>query len=213
MTDSDTNTHHQTTSSRLKGYLRILQVEEPLHFYPFDGDVLQESQTRLERRKKKNISNQNSYIQKSYVDLVSEHRFVCFFMVQGGGNFHYSPHTLTLRKTLALKFHNRMTIMVVFCGKDSGEASSLFAQGTGFASVPSSSTLMSILNITQVPSLVILDTKDGRPISSDAGLALEWYNRNDPQELLDAWVQQQSGLTPTQKVFSVLTLQSNCTIS
>ena len=194
----------------------MLQVEEPLNFYLFDGDQLQESQTRLERRKKKPINlGTTSSIPKSYIDLLEQHRFVCFFMVQGGGKGnYYSTHTLALRKQLALKFHNHMTIFVVFCGQQDSQAESSFCQGTGFVSFPSSSTLMSILNVTQVPSLAILDTTNGRPISSDAGLALEWNsNKGDPQELLDAWEQQQSGLSATQKAFSVVTLQSNCTIS
>lgn len=192
---------------RLKGYLRMIQAEEPLSFYPFDGDKLQETQTRLERRKKSNDSNSFASIPKSFIDVLADHRFVCFFIVQGNKNFH-SNHALTLRKRLALKFHDRITTLVVFCGDSEGQP--LFCRGTGFASFPFSATLMSVLNIVHVPSLVVLDTQTGRPIHSDAALAMEW---NDPHAVLDAWEQEQSGLSSSQKVVSVLTLQSNCIIS
>ncbi|CAJ1965647.1 unnamed protein product [Cylindrotheca closterium] len=194
-------------AARPQGYLRMLQVEEPLSFYPFDDDRLQETQIRLERRKKSTENNSFTSIQKSFVDVLAENRFVCFFIIQGNKNFH-SNHTLNLRKRLALNFHDRITTLVVFCGDSEGEP--LFCQGTGFTSFPFSATLMSVLNIAQVPSLVVLDTQTGRPIHSDAALALEW---NNPHEVLGAWEQEQSGLTTTQKAVSVVTLQSNCTIS
>lgn len=197
----------------LKGYLRMLQVEEPLSFYPFDGDRLQETQTRLERRKKSTAGNHSSSlmaIEKSFAQVLKEHRFVCFFIVQGNKRNFHSNHAMTLRKRLALKFHDLMTTLIVFCDNDSSQGEPLFCQGTGFTSFPSSPTLMSVLNITQVPSLIVLDTLTGRPIHSDAALALEW---NDPHAVLDAWQQGQSGLSSTQKVTAVVTLQSNCAIS
>jgi hypothetical protein len=67
------------------------------------------------------------------------------------------------------------------------------------------------LNVTQVPSLVIIDSTTGRPLSTDAALAIEW---NEPHRVINAWQRKSSGLSLSQKMFSVLTLQSDtCTIS
>ena len=85
-----------------------------------------------------------------------------------------------------------------------------FGRGTGFTSLPTSSVLMTLLNITQVPTLVVIDTSTGRPISSDAVLALEW---NDPHDVLQAWHTGSSGLNCWQKLLALATFQSDdCTI-
>jgi hypothetical protein len=84
-----------------------------------------------------------------------------------------------------------------------------FMHGTGFAAHGSTPILMSLLNMTQVPTIVIIDSDTGRSRSRDSALAIEW---NDPHDCLNAWQAGGSGLTVWQKVFSLATFQSDCTI-
>jgi hypothetical protein len=102
-----------------------------------------------------------------------------------------------------------MTTFVVSLNDNGEERDTLFCQGTGFSSFPSSSILMMLFNITQVPTIVIVDTTTGRAKSPDAGLAMEW---NDPHYVINAWQRGNSGLSLSQKALSVITCQSNCVI-
>jgi hypothetical protein len=43
---------------------------------------------------------------------------------------------------------------------------------------------MSLLNVTQLPTIVIIDSNTGRPLFRDSALAIEW---NDPHDCLNAW--------------------------
>jgi hypothetical protein len=86
---------------------------------------------------------------------------------------------------------------------------SSFMHGTGFAALGSTPVLMSLLNVTQVPTIVIIDSDTGRPLSRDSALAIEW---NDPHDCLNAWQAGGSGLTACQKGFSLATFQSDCAI-
>jgi hypothetical protein len=86
---------------------------------------------------------------------------------------------------------------------------SSFMHGTGFAALGSTPVLMSLLNVTQVPTIVIIDSDTGRPLSSGSALAIEW---NDPHDCLNAWQAGASGLTARQKVFSLATFQRDCAI-
>ena len=207
--------------------------------YPYDECRLLESQALLQaRRKRRLLSNPtteaetslaNSQVRlspdsTSFVELVQRHRFVSFFVIQEGP-LYYSKHVLALRKRLALNYNDCMTVFVVNLNYDrqtetGSDGQDIFSQndnlwshfgrGTGFTSLPTSSVLMTLLNITQVPTLVVIDTSTGRPISSDAVLALEW---NDPHDVLQAWHTGYSGLNCWQKLLALATFQSDdCTI-
>lgn len=84
-----------------------------------------------------------------------------------------------------------------------------FCRGSGFCSLPSSPIFFTLFNVVAVPSIVIVDTMTGRPISPDAGLALEW---NDAHYVMNAWQRGSSGLTWCQKLLAVLTFQSGISI-
>ena len=168
----------------------------------------------------------------TFAELCQRHKFVCFFILQEGPVY-YSKHVMELRKRLSLHYNDCMTTFVVNLnnnnnnhrgGEDdtSSETASRknvnlfshFGTGTGFTYIrPTSSSLsifMALLNVTQVPTIIIFDTSTGRPISGDAKLALEW---NEPHDVLQAWHVGHSGLTTCQKLLAVVTCQSSdCTI-
>jgi hypothetical protein len=162
---------------------------------------------------------------KSFVELVGLHKFVCFFIIQDDGNYQ-SNHVLTLRQRLATGYHDCMTVFVVPLNStstmsttsvsrssrsslledpnDDAVPSSLFAVGTGFTLLPPSALLRTVLNVTQVPTVIILDTSTGRPLSPNASLALQW---NAPHEVLQAWHTGHSGLTTLQLIGAIVTCQ------
>jgi hypothetical protein len=86
----------------------------------------------------------------------------------------------------------------------------LFCLGTGFALFQHSCSLMTMLNITKLPSVLILDSTTGRIVSHhDALLAMEW---NDSHSVINSWQQGKSGLSCLQKLFATLTCESTCII-
>ena len=202
---------------KLKGLLRLLESQcqraSELSFYPYDAQQLEEVHTIFQTRRKRKLLHEipsHVSVTKSFHQLVSRHRFVCFFIVQGTKQFHNS-HAINLRRRLASDYNDYMTTFLVSLGKDSDTEDSLFALGTGFAVFPSSSTFMALLNVTQVPTIVIIDSLTGRPIPQDAILAMEW--NDDPQFVIHSWQQGKSGLSAGQKTLSVLSFQSTCIIT
>jgi hypothetical protein len=195
---------------RLKGLLRMIDCADPLAHYDFNPQLLNETQKILERRRRTLDYDVTDHSEKlSFHQLVSRNRFVFFFIVQRSGKYH-SSHALSLRLRLAAEYHDSISTFFVSLNDDP-DADTLFCQGTGFAIFPSSPTMMTLLNVTQVPSLVIIDSTTGRPLSTDAALAIEW---NEPHDVINAWQRKSSGLSMSQKIFSVLTCQSDaCTIS
>jgi hypothetical protein len=103
-----------------------------------------------------------------------------------------------------------MTTFLVPVGNETTSIEeNLFCHGTGFACLPPLPMLLSILNISQVPSLVILDASSGQKLSRDAMIAVEW---NDAHSVINAWQKGQSGLSLPQKLLAMATLQSDCVI-
>uniref|UniRef100_A0A7S0F6N2 Uncharacterized protein n=1 Tax=Craspedostauros australis TaxID=1486917 RepID=A0A7S0F6N2_9STRA len=84
-----------------------------------------------------------------------------------------------------------------------------YRNGTGFAVMRSSNILYTLLNVTYIPMIVVVDMRTGRPCSKDAGLALEWNTAGD---VVRAWEKGRSGLTMAQKFLAVCTFQSECII-
>jgi hypothetical protein len=223
-----------SSSPRLKGVLALLQPLYPddqfLSVYNYDRYILAEAQRMLpnnKRRKKKRqlqLQDGDTTSLSSFSDLVAQHKFACFFFVQEP----FTSLTISLRRRLATEYQESMTIFVVslnsnFSSSSLDEQSSkstttqddvsdyaLFCKGTGFARLsPPSLVLTSLLNVVQIPTLAVLDTTTGRLLPEDAGLAMEW---NSSAQVLEAWNMGQSGLTMSQKVLAVASLQSNCTI-
>jgi hypothetical protein len=65
---------------------------------------------------------------------------------------------------------------------------------------------MSLLNVTQVPTIVIIDSDTGRPVSRESALAIEWNDPHDrfndnKKDGFNAWQAGGSGLTAWQKCF------------
>ena len=103
-------------------------------------------------------------------------------------------------------------------GGDTVGNGSILGAGTGFVGMEYDPTILTILNITQLPTLVVIDTITGRPLSSSgrhnhhrAMAAIEY---NDPDIVIEAWKRGQSGLTCCQSIWTTATCQDlACTIS
>jgi len=172
-------------------------------------------------------------------NVISRHKFVAIFVVQGvanaSGNFCYSRHMLELRKILATDYHDVLTTLVLDVGNGSSHHNNSnnpmlpslgsdeetgdngndddspphhhpFCIGTGFGLLPLSSTTTStalaLLNVTKIPSLIIVDAKSGRIVSRDAILAVE---RNDSHGVVNRWQAGKSGLTLFQQLVAAAT--------
>ena len=214
MSDDDSaSRERQSDAPRLKMILRMIQPHYPdsLPVFDYNEQLLIETQITLKNRRKRRVeSRMYPSSHDSFTDLTRRHRFVCFFVVQpAGSGSYYSTHDLLLRKRLATGFHDSMTLFVVSLSDHYLPQESSFLHGTGFAALMSTPVLMSLLNVTQVPTIVIIDSNTGRPLFRDSALAIEW---NDPHDCLNAWQAGGSGLTASQKVFSLATFQGDCTI-
>ena len=103
-------------------------------------------------------------------------------------------------------------------GEDTLGYGSILGTGTGFVGMECDPTVLTILNITQLPTVVVIDTKTGRPLLSSgrhnhhrAMAAIEY---NDPDTVIQAWKQGKSGLTCCQSIWTIATCQDlACTIS
>ena len=182
MSDDDlASRERQSDMPRLKVILRMIQPHYPdsLPVFDYNEQLLSETQITLKNRRKRRAESRMSPSShdSSFTDLTRRHRFVCFFVVQpAGSGSYYSSHDILLRKRLATGFHDSMTLFAVSLGDHHHhlpqESSSSFLHGTGFAALPSTPVLMSLLNVTQVPTIVIIDSNTGRPISQDSALTL-----------------------------------------
>jgi hypothetical protein len=91
-----------------------------------------------------------------------------------------------------------------------------FCSGTGFTVFPSTvsiSTILAILNVSKIPSVVVIDTTTGRIVSRDAILAIE---KNNSHTVINRWQSGKSGLSFSQSICAAVTCQSEdfscCTI-
>ena len=182
--------------------------DQQLSSYSYDENQLNETHTILQNRRKRHRSMGSSTASSfttatSFTEAVHEHRFVGFFFTQGGP--YYSQHELSLRKILASAgYQKAMTLFVVFLGGQQG-SDEVFLQGTGFTELPARSVLTTLLNVTKLPTLVVIDNSDsetstGRPISHDESLAVKW---NEADAVLRSWENGKSGLSLTQKAFAM----------
>ena len=214
------------SSRPLKGFLRLIAsqcMNENLLCFEYEHNRLTDSQIMLQKRRRRSTrpracattSVSCSSHTASFEELTTRHRFVCFFVIQGNASHFYSHHSLFLRQRLAQDFHDVMTTFLVSLGNGSGDENDavaagveIFSQGTGFCHLPETPLLRSLLNISQVPCIIVVDTTttDQKKMSQDAMLAIEW---NDPHHVINAWQRGQSGLTWTQKIIAVITLQSS----
>lgn len=196
----------------LKGLLRLIssQCQEEVRAFEYDTSALAESHTLLQNRRRRRPGPTHLGSQlSSFEELVNCHRYVCFFVVQANASNFYSKHCLMLRKRLAEDYHDVMTTFLITAGGQESSNDNVFCQGTGFATLPASPILFTMMNINHVPTVVILDTATGQSISRDAILAMEW---NDPHCVINAWQRGKSGLDCMQKILAVATLQSDCVI-
>jgi len=232
-----------TQVSRLKGLLKMISSQcsknnnNNLRSYDYDFMTLIESQSILKKKRKRTRRNRSHspattipyYQRRSFDDMATQHRYVCFFVIQGNTSNFYSNHTLSLRRRLSQEYHDVMTTFLVSLDSGSSlgrggdedddeentnETVDNFCQGTGFCYLPERKIplLRSMLNISQVPSIVILNVTTGQKLSDEAMLAMEW---NDSHTVINAWQKGQSGLTCMQKMMAILTFQGNsspCTI-
>ncbi|KAG7359738.1 hypothetical protein IV203_034836 [Nitzschia inconspicua] len=262
----------------LRGVIRMInnhlqQQHAKAIEYQFDALLLQETQRSMQLRRKRRPGRRQcqgdnpdpetisatgeveASIQpwpSSFVDVMQGqgHRFVCFLVVQYSHGLHHSKNTLSIRKLLALEYHELVTTVVVMVGqpraptadtrtettsllqtncqgdKDddivgiattnqiNNDGGNVFCNGTGFAllSLHNTSILLSMLNVTQVPSVVVVDTVTGRRLGDTALLAME-HHRDHPQRVIDAWEQGKSGLSCCSTMLAIATCRtSSCVI-
>ncbi len=197
----------------MKGLLRLLSSQCPDHVrsLEYDPSTLTESHTLLQNRRRKKHTTLPLWSQEcSFQEYANRHRYVCFFVVQGHSSNYFSNHCLQLRKRLAEDYHDVMTTFLMNIGdKNSSCDDTIFCHGTGFAAIPATPLLLSMLNVNQVPTIIILDNATGQKISRDAMIAMEW---NDAHSVINAWQKGKSGLSFAQKTIAVATLQSDCII-
>jgi hypothetical protein len=229
--------------------------------YEFDASLLQQTQRTMQVRRRRRLRNlarepytpqpDNSSVTSAaqgrptiipFFELIQHqgHRFVCFFVVQYTNAIHYSHHSLSIRKLLALDYGDFVTTVVIMVGRSAetedgvdpetdsllqiateernssrdlehasapnfrqselrsnGYLWDLFCLGTGFSLLPDDNTsfLLSILNVIQVPSIIVVDTATGRKVGGDATLLAMETHRDNPQQVLQAWEQGKSGLS------------------
>ena len=165
-----------------------------------------------------------------FANAVQRHKFVAFFVVQGvrnaGGTLCYSAHELKLRSILATDYHDAMMTFVLDAGSSHGGRETYdeecgnggddddedggshhpFCRGTGFGLFPTTPlsvpTVLSVLNVTKIPAVVVLDAGTGRTVAHDAILAIE---RNDGHGVINRWQSGKPGLSPWQQVGAVAT--------
>jgi hypothetical protein len=85
-----------------------------------------------------------------------------------------------------------------------GDESHPFCNGTGFGLFPtttSASTVLALLNVSKIPSVVVLDASSGRVVSRDAILSIE---RNDSHTVVNRWQAGKSGLSMVQQLSAVV---------
>ena len=171
-------------SSRLRGRLKMIASSQnfslELERFPFDESLMKDGDMALRNRRKRRIFHGNrgdaSATTVSFESIVSEHRYVCFIVVQSSQDSYYSKHTLDLRRRLAEHYQDSVTIIAVFVqGGPTSNASendclrddTIFCQGTGFAALSSANAplLLTLLNVSEVPTMVVFDTSSGLPLS------------------------------------------------
>ena len=219
-------TTRRNQSRPLSGFLRLIASQcnnENLRCFDYEYNRLTDSQNILLKRRRRSTRPRGSATstaihsshKASFEELTTRHRFVCFFVIQGNASHFYSHHSLFLRQRLAEDFHDVMTTFLVYLENGNGyehdvtaAGVEIFSQGTGFCHLPETPLLRSLLNVSQVPCIVVVDTTtaDQKKMSSDSMLAIEW---NDPHHVINAWQRGQSGLTWTQKIMAVITMQSS----
>jgi hypothetical protein len=195
---------------RLTGLLRLIssQSTEDLRCFDYEPHVLTDSQNMLKNRRRSRLGSPPIHSQTaSFEALATHHRYVCFFVIQGNASNFYSQHCLFLRQRLSQGFHDVMKTFLVCLGDDA--AADFFCHGTGFCHLPETPLVRSLLNISQVPCVIIVNSTTGEKMSQDAMLAMEW---NDAHRVINSWQRGQSGLTCTQKMMAVATFQSSCAI-
>jgi hypothetical protein len=96
---------------------------------------------------------------------------------------------------------------------DNDDVWDLYCLGTGFALLPNNnsntSLLLSMLNVTQVPSIIVIDTATGRQVGGDVALLAMVSNRDNPQRILQAWEQGKSGLSCCETLLAMATCQTS----
>jgi hypothetical protein len=217
-----------------------ISKDTKLPLFEYDVELLQDTQSMFQKRRgRMNHQSQQDngtripQYNLSYQELIARHRFVCFFIIQGNDSNRYSKHTLRLRKLLSNGYHDSITTFLVPVGgntmvlsssykdnhgdnnntDDDIEESSnnfLFCHGTGFVLFSQTSYLITMLNTSQLPSVIIIDSTTGRIVSQqDALLAMEW---NDSHTVINSWQQGKSGLSCLQKLFAIVTCESSCVV-
>ena len=94
----------------------------------------------------------------------------------------------------------------------------LFYQGTGFLEISQEDqracqSLLQFLDVTQIPTIVVIPNRTGRPILGQE-IALEWNGVDNDALLLQRWRDGSSGLTLSQNIVSKVLGDSSsvCTV-
>ena len=207
------NAQNHQTAARVPGLLRFFP--ERVTRFPFDAvawnSVSKQRTNRIRQRQRSNNTSQGSAIQKESVLLsntILSQSVVVVFVFDP-----YQAHSLKIRKQLVelCSAFDTDIVCLAITSDDITSSSESFLQATGFCTCPFTPSLQTILNITHVPSLVVLCNGKKIPTSVHEELALEW-NNDDFEKILQAWKQGQSALSMCQQLQASLMFPS-CTIS
>lgn len=205
-----------------RGVLRLLKNDASSYQkYPFDSELLKLSRTLLRpkcRRKRSSSSSSEATATtipvQNLEELISTKEFSIFFFYHPE-----QPHSLHLRSVLAEfcdKYSDKLFCVAFFGGESEDfEAQTLFVQGTGWLQLQlqlreddengtkTLSNLLSLLDITQIPSIVVVPNATGRPIvGQDLAVAWNAATESSAVAMMERWREGCSGLTLSQTLLA-----------
>ncbi|CAB9505877.1 expressed unknown protein [Seminavis robusta] len=219
-TPNDTNEESSPPRSVYRGVLSLFKKEQEYKLHPFDLELL--TTTKLLLRKGSRRQAKNKDIEASSAeaksaetaaleDQIAKTEITLLFF------FHATqPHSLKLRRTVAnfCNDHSDTVHCLALFGGDSEAQTEtekadmdVFLQGTGFTYFSdtnnNANTVLRFLDVTQIPSLVVIPHATGHPIMGQEA-ALEW-NAVEPssaEDLLQRWKGGGSGMSLSQSILS-----------
>ena len=220
MTESTNN--QQSNQVVYRGVLRLLE-KEGISFqrHNFDPEELRATKALLRSRNRQRSENlHNTTITTILPNLeeclkTTEFTLIFFFHPQ-------QPHSLQLRSIVAEfcnKYKDKVFCLALFGGDPNAATTeelgyqTLFFKGTGFYQIVRNevgnqvaSSLLSFLDVTQIPSVVVLPNSTGRPILGQE-VAMNWNASGEESpsapQMMERWRSGgRSGLSLSQTILS-----------
>ena len=222
-----------------RGSLSLLRNVKTYEKHPYDVDAMRESKAwlRSKKRGRKQLQqNWRASAENNPEDIIAGTDFVIFFFFHPR-----QPHSLRLRAIVAEfreQQKSRVVCVGLYGGKhldlsseDEREDVTLFLTGTGFRTIPpkvlvdsdnkdtetddtgahACCNLIDFLNVTHIPSVVVIPTATGRPIIGQE-IALAWNIAHEEDDtnsssvaveaLFQRWHVGSSGLSFSQTIMA-----------